>query len=55
MVDLLNRDWLEYPQMRYCISQLLAGAILQVSKQILELVNTQIQNKEHNLLLSSFY
>lgn len=28
MVDLLNRDWLEYPQMRYCTSQLLAGAIL---------------------------
>lgn len=28
MVDLLNRDWLEYPQVRYCTSQLLAGAIL---------------------------
>ncbi|KAI9016549.1 hypothetical protein CLU79DRAFT_317612 [Phycomyces nitens] len=28
MVDLLNRDWLEYPQMQYCTSKLLAGAIL---------------------------
>lgn len=28
MADLLNRDWLQYPQMRYCASQLLAGAII---------------------------
>lgn len=28
MTDLLNRDWLQYPQMRYCTSQLLVGAIL---------------------------
>ncbi|KAL0073778.1 hypothetical protein J3Q64DRAFT_1704753 [Phycomyces blakesleeanus] len=28
MIDLLNQDWLEYPQMRYCTSQLLAGAII---------------------------
>ncbi|KAI7897136.1 uncharacterized protein EV154DRAFT_400565, partial [Mucor mucedo] len=28
MTDLLNRDWLQYPQMRYCTSQLLVGAII---------------------------
>ncbi|KAI8635742.1 hypothetical protein BD408DRAFT_155953 [Parasitella parasitica] len=28
MVDVLNRDWLQHPQMRYCTPQLLAGAIL---------------------------
>ncbi|ORY92363.1 hypothetical protein BCR43DRAFT_508442 [Syncephalastrum racemosum] len=28
LVNILNRDWLEYPQMRFCGSQLLAGAIL---------------------------
>ncbi|KAI8647135.1 hypothetical protein BD408DRAFT_409252 [Parasitella parasitica] len=28
MVDVLYRDWLHHPQMRYCTSQLLAGAIL---------------------------
>ena len=27
-VSLLNEDWLQYPQLRFCLSQLLAGAIL---------------------------
>ncbi|KAI9494788.1 hypothetical protein BDB00DRAFT_871063 [Zychaea mexicana] len=26
--DILNQDWLQYPQLRYCTSQLLAGAIV---------------------------
>ncbi|KAI7853567.1 hypothetical protein BDC45DRAFT_148601 [Circinella umbellata] len=27
-VSLLNEDWLQYPQLHFCLSQLLAGAIL---------------------------
>jgi hypothetical protein len=28
MVELLSSDWLQYPQLRYCTSQSLAGAII---------------------------
>lgn len=28
MCNILNQDWIQYPQLRYCTSQLLAGAIL---------------------------
>ncbi|KAG1170466.1 hypothetical protein G6F70_009072 [Rhizopus microsporus] len=38
-VHILNQDWLEYPQLRFCGSQLLAGAII-IEKQTSMLVNT---------------
>ncbi|KAG1242522.1 hypothetical protein G6F68_016156 [Rhizopus microsporus] len=37
--NILNQDWLQYPQLRYCGSQLLAGSIL-VQDQAAILLNT---------------
>ncbi|CAO3591759.1 unnamed protein product [Absidia cylindrospora] len=37
--NILNQDWLQYPQLRYCTSQLLAGAIL-VEKGMTIILNT---------------
>ncbi|ORE00853.1 hypothetical protein BCV72DRAFT_237333 [Rhizopus microsporus var. microsporus] len=36
---ILNQDWLEYPQLRYCCSQLLAGCIM-TQDEVSILVNT---------------
>ncbi|RCH78558.1 hypothetical protein CU097_000412, partial [Rhizopus azygosporus] len=36
---ILNQDWLEYPQLRYCFSQLLAGCIM-MQDEVSILVNT---------------
>ncbi|KAG2200633.1 hypothetical protein INT47_007377 [Mucor saturninus] len=52
-VQILNRDWLEYPQLRFCGSQLLAGAII-IEGQASILCNT-IEPYGRDPLLDAHY
>ncbi|KAI9252165.1 hypothetical protein BY458DRAFT_589868 [Sporodiniella umbellata] len=51
--NILNQDWLQYPQLRYCGSQLLAGSIL-VQDQAAILLNT-IEPYSRDSLLDAHY
>ncbi|CAO3660823.1 unnamed protein product [Rhizopus stolonifer] len=52
-VHILNQDWLEYPQLRFCGSQLLAGAII-IEKPTSMLVNT-VEPYARDPLLDAHY
>ncbi|KAG0747471.1 hypothetical protein G6F66_002000 [Rhizopus arrhizus] len=51
--NILNKDWLQYPQLRHCGSQLLAGSIL-VQDQAAILLNT-IEPYSRDSLLDAHY
>lgn len=52
-IRILNKDWLKYPQLRFCGSQLLAGAII-LEQETSILVNT-IESYARDALLDAHY